>query len=458
MKKLKRTIAAVLAAATVLTVPAGVSAEEYFFYYDGSDITFYIPPEQVTYVQDEEEEPVAEDDDIDWTWYFDFDYKEPEKFSTSLVPTFTAEAVSNGVKLKCDYVDGADYIKIYRYDSKKKKYVFLADSYSTIYTDTTAKSLTSYSYKIRMYTNSGKKTKLSEAVKIKTPLLPGNANVAVSSSKITVSWNKNSKADGYEIYYYKKKAGKKNFHTSYSAEGTIAYSESPSSLEKAEKQEFKKLKTTTETSYAIKRDKNYNYYFKIRAYKKEDGKKVYSDFSGVSATTSSASLFNGAKGKSKTTLPVISYRSDVSEWTMNISAADQRVIYDFMKEHFTSGMSDYDKAVYLADYIHYNVDYATAEGLNKISNMSCVQAAITNGTGQCYQYNGALAEFLAYMGYDVRLVCGYRESQLTGDRISHYWCEITLDGVKYVLDAGNKKDGLYNFCLPYECTNGYVVP
>ncbi|MCM1382309.1 MAG: arylamine N-acetyltransferase, partial [Muribaculaceae bacterium] len=278
------------------------------------------------------------------------------------------------------------------------------------------------------------------------------------SSRITISWNKNSKADGYEIYYYKKKAGKKNFHTSYSSEGAVAYTESPESLKKAEQQEFKKLKTTTETSYAIKRDKNYSYYFKIRAYQNKDGKKVYGDFSGVSSTTSSVSLFNGAKGKSKSTVPVISYRSDVSEWTMNISAADKKTISDFMKKHFTSGMSDYDKAVYLADYIHYNVDYASAEGLNKISNLSCVQAAITNKTGQCYQYNGALAEFLAYMGYDVRLVCGYRESQLTGNRISHYWCEITLDGVKYVLDAGNKKDGLYNFCLPYECTNGYVVP
>lgn len=436
MKSIKKIVSAILAAAAILTVPAeSVSADNYF------DIS-------------EEEaamEPAVEPE-TEW------DYTEPENFSEKLVPTFKAEAASDGVALKCDYVYGADFIRIYRYDANKKNYVFLADSHSTYYCDKTAKSLTSYSYKIRMYTSGGKKSKLSKAVKIKTPLLSGSANVAVSSSKIKISWNENDKADGYEIYYYKEKAGsKKNFYSEHSNKGTFAYNEKIGNLEKIEKKEFKKLKSTKETSYSIKRDKNYNYYFKIRAYAAENGKKVYSEFSGISASTSSVSLFNGAKGKSKSAVPVISYRSDVGEWTMNISAADKKVMDAFMKEHFTSGMSDYDKAVYLADYIHYNVDYASESGLNKISNMSCIQAAITNKTGQCYQYNGALAEFLAYMGYDVRLACGYRESAYSGNRISHYWCEITLDGTKYVLDAGNTKDGLYNFCLPYECTDGYLL-
>lgn len=436
MKSIKKIISAILAAAAILTVPAAnVSAD----YYDN------IIEEEV------------ETDDSDWDWYWDFDYKEPENFSEKLVPTFTADVDADGVVLNCDYVYGADFIRIYRYDAKKKKYVFLADSHSTVYHDKTVKSLTSYSYKIRMCTEDGKKSKLSKAVKIKTPLMAGSANVAVSASKIKISWNKNSKADGYEIYYYKAKAGsKKNFYTSYSSGGTVAYNEKLGNLEKVAKKEFKKLKSTKETSYSIKRDKKYNYYFKIRAYTVKNGKKVYSDFSDISASTSSVSLFNGAKGKSKSTLPVISYRSDVNAWTMSISAADKKVMDAFMKEHFTSNMSDYEKAVYIADYIHYNVNYSSDNDYNKLSNMSCIQAAITNKMGQCYQYNGALAEFLAYMGYDVRLVCGYR-GYSSDNRWSHYWCEITLDGTKYVLDAGNKKDGLYNFCLPYECADGYLL-
>lgn len=432
--KIKRIISAVLAAAAILTVPAANASAEYF-------------------VDEIVEEDVPVEDDRDAYWFLD--YPVPEKFSESLVPSFTAKAAADGVELNCDYVLDADRIRIYRYDAKKKKYVFLADSYSTYYCDKTARSLTSYSYKIRIYSGN-KKSKMSDAVKVKTPLMTGAANVAVSNSAIKISWKKNPKADGYEVYYYKAKAGsRKNFYTSYSVKGTFSYNEKDGNLSKIAKKEFKKLKSTKETSYSIKRDKNYNYYFKVRAYKNKDGKKVYSEFSDISASTCSASLFNGAKGKSKSTVPVISYRSDVNAWTMKISAADKKVMDDFMKEHFTSGMSDYDKAVYLADYIHYNVDYAY--DLSKASNMSCIQAAITNKTGQCYQYNGALAEFLAYMGYDVRLVCGYRESMMSGNQISHYWCEITLDGTKYVIDAGNKKDGLYNFCLPYECVSGYIV-
>lgn len=433
MKSIKRFISAVLAATAILTVPAvNASAND---------------------IAEAPAEEAAVEEYIEW----DFDYTEPETFSEKLVPTFTAKAAADGVVLNCDYVYDADRIRIYRYDSKKKNYVFLADSYSTYYCDKTAKSLTSYSYKIRMYSGS-RKSKMSDAVKIKTPLMSGAANVAVSNSKIKISWNKNSKADGYELYYYKAKAGsKKNFYSVHSSKGSFSYNEKDGNLEKVAKKEFKKLKSTKETSYSIKRDKGYNYYFKIRAYKNEGGKKVYSEFSDIAASTCSNSLFNGAKGKSKSTVPVISYRSDVSGWTMNISAADKKVMDDFMKEHFTSGMSDYDKAVYLANYIHNNVNYADANGMNRIANMSCIEAAITNKTGQCYHYNGALAEFLAYMGFDVRLACGYRESMMTGNKISHYWCEITLDGTKYVLDAGNTKDGLYNFCLPYECVNGYLL-
>ena len=120
-------------------------------------------------------------------------------------------------------------------------------------------------------------------------------------------------------------------------------------------------------------------------------------------------------------------------------------------------MSDFEKMKYLTEYIHYSVAYADDSGMRKIANMSCIQAAVVNKTGQCYHYNGALAEFLAYMGYDVRLVCGYRESAYSGNRISHYWCEVTLDGTTYVIDAGNQKDGLYTLCLPYKCVDGYVV-
>lgn len=457
MKMLKRILSAVLAAAAMGGMTFPVSAEN--IYFDGDTGFTY---NDVDYDIPEDERAEEPEDYSDWDWDWDFNYKEPEEFSVKLKPTFTAKAVNNGIEIKCDYVYNADFIRIYKYDKTKKKYVKLTDSYSTYYLDTDVTSKASYSYKIRVYQQNGSKTrqsKLSGAVKVTTPLMSGSLDVYVSSEKIKLSWDKNKLADGYEVYYNKvklTKKDKKSFFSSYSASGISAYNEDSENYRKAVNGNFKKLKTTSSTSLSLKRDKNYKYYFKLRAYQVKNGKRVYSEFSDITASTSSESLFNGAKGKSKSSLRVISYRSDVKEWTMSISAADKKIMDNFAAKHFTKNMSPYEKAQYLAEYIHYNVDYAYSDAdFKRISGLTCVSAVFNKKTGQCYQYNGALAEFLAYMGYDVRLVCGYR-GYSEKDRWSHYWCEITLDGTKYVIDAGNKKDGLYNFVLPYECTDKYL--
>ena len=121
-------------------------------------------------------------------------------------------------------------------------------------------------------------------------------------------------------------------------------------------------------------------------------------------------------------------------------------------------MSAYDKAEYLSKYIHYNVKYAeTNEDWNKISGVSPTKAIFELHTGQCYQYNAAFTLFLAYLGFDVRLIASYRESVYGGNRISHYWGEITLDGKKFILDAGNTNTSLYYFAVPYENEPGNYV-
>lgn len=151
-------------------------------------------------------------------------------------------------------------------------------------------------------------------------------------------------------------------------------------------------------------------------------------------------MFNGVKGKSKSNLEVISYRSDVKPWTMTISESDRKIFQKFEKEHFTSDMSSYDKVEYVAKYIHFSVDYAYGDDYSKISGLSCADAVFNKQSGQCYQYNGALAEFLAYMGFDIRLVSGYRGTN-ADNRKSHFWCEITIDGKNMFLMRGTKKTG-----------------
>ncbi|MCM1334997.1 MAG: arylamine N-acetyltransferase [Bacteroides sp.] len=400
-------------------------------------------------------ECAAEDDWLDY-FFWDF-FSDYEEFSTSLKPKFTAEVNDYGVLLLFDYVENASFYRIYRYDKKRKEYVKLDDTNYTSYLDTDVNSNASYTYKIRVYRDDGtqrEKSKLSSKVTIKTPLMPVNVRITVTDRKITLDWKKDTGVDGYEVYYYQTVRMKSDLKGSSGYDNLsgniIRYGESRKSLNYAEeKADFKRLKRTTADSLSIKRNKKYKYYFKVRSYKIKDGKRKYSEFSDIIPASRVDAVFNGMKGKTRSTVEVISYRSDIEPWTMKISENDREIFQQFEKEHFTNNMSYYEKAEYLAQYIHYNVDYAYGDDFAKLSGISCAEAVFKKHSGQCYQYNGALAEFLAYMGFDVKLVSGYRGTG-TDNRWSHYWCEITIDGKKYILDAGNKKDGLYGFFGVYE--------
>ena len=438
----------------MLSVPATVSAETW-------TISFSWDPVDNS-VQYDIEEDIPEDEVYipidDWGWGWDDDHP---KFSTSLKPEITAAPAAEGILITWDYIINADHYRVYRYNEKTNKYVKLGDTYDSSYYDKTVKAGTSYSYKIKAYDYNGKESKLSDAAKATVDIMAGPLTLAVTSSSLKLSWKKSSNADGYEVWYYKKKISSKD----KDAAGSVmiwdyyTYTDlyNSGSLDTSSV-EFKKLKTTASTSYSIKRDKNYNYYFKLRAYRLKDGKKVYSEFTSVERSGDAENLMIGAKGKTKTSVKQVSYRSDVSSGTLTYSAADKKIMDAFAKEHFTSDMNVYDKAFYLSVYIHENVKYAeTSSELNKISSVSPTKAIFEYKLGQCYQYNAAFMLFLAYLGLDVRLIASYRgNSWSDSNKISHYWGEITLDGKKFVLDAGNTNSGLYYFCVPYKDTTRYL--
>ena len=407
----------------------------------------------VVFVQEDD----IDEDDIfgsdsffdDFGWYYDYDAID---FSEDARPTVSAKTMGRSIALKWDAVNGADYYKVYKYNSEKGKFQLLEKVYSNVYYDYDISSLTEYKYRVRAYKSTGEKTKTSKSCTVTTPLMTTTPDVYTKKKKIVLKWQPDEAADGYEVYYCKQEAPEeKVFFTVYS--GSSTYS---TAGELDYDAEFKKLKTTASSTLSIKRDSAYNYYFKIRTYKKQDGKKIYSDFSDAISSSSSMALFNGLSAKSRDTVEVGSYRSDIKPWTMNVTDSDKKILDKFIGENFTDDMSPYEKAEYAAQYIHNIVDYAYGDDYNRISGLSCVSAVFEKHSGQCYQYNGALAELLAYMGYNVKLMAGYRGYD-SNDRWSHYWCEITIDGTKYVLDAGNKKDGLYNFGLPYECTSRYLT-
>ncbi len=76
---------------------------------------------------------------------------------------------------------------------------------------------------------------------------PTKFSVSVKKNKATLTWSRAKNITGYEVYYKKGKTGK-----------------------------YKKLASTTKTKYTYKKlNKRNTYYFKVRAYKKVGGSKIY---------------------------------------------------------------------------------------------------------------------------------------------------------------------------------------
>ncbi len=432
---LKRTAAAAAALLTAVSCAFSVCT----YAYDDEDFEI------------EEEVPVYED----YYYYYDY-YYEATEFSEDISPEISSSAEADSVYIQWTEIFGADGYRIYRYDSTKKKYVLLEDitsCWQNYYFDNDVQSLSEYHYKVRAYQNSGEDmifSRSSETASVTTGLLSVKMSAAASSKSVRVSWGQDKAADGYEVYYCKKKLSRSDsVYMSYSGSGCFFDFGMDADVS------FKPLKRTEKTSFAIKKEPGYKYFFKVRSYKSIDGKKIYSDYSPVVTSTSAIALVNGYPAKQKSSLDVVSYRSDINGWKMSISENDRKIMKKFAKEHFTDDMTPYEKIIYVSEYIHNEVEYVYGDDFNSLGNLSPVEAIFGKQKGQCYQYNGAFAEFMAYMGYDVRLVAGYRGTG-TDNMWSHYWCEICLDGKYYIMDAGNHKDELYNVFVPYEYADRYM--
>ena len=96
-------------------------------------------------------------------------------------------------------------------------------------------------------------------------------------------------------------------------------------------------------------------------------------------------------------------------------------------------MTLYDKLYTIHQWIHYENEYAYAgPKWNEICDLTYTDAIFNHKKGQCVQYNGAMALFLAYYGFDVYMVRGW-----TNPGVQHYWTEVNLGGKVYVVECGN---------------------
>lgn len=359
------------------------------------------------------------------------------KIAVGSVEVENASVYSNYVEL--DWWCYNDYsFKVYKYDSSSKKYVLLKSTKYNTFTDKDVKEFKTYKYKVRAYVKIDGTTYYGpySDITVKTGLFPPTGiKLSVGNGKNTLTWKKKSNATGYYVYRYD------------DSKGT-----------------YKKIKSISSNStvkYVDDTVKNYNKYtYWLVAYKKDGDKTIKSSESEYIGNLDPRVIANCAKLTPRdtfTTYNVQNTKTTVSS-THTLSKSDIKTLDNFAKKYFKSGWSNYDKVEFTLHWIHDNVTYASATAnWNKISNKSYVDAIFNYKLGQCAQYNGAIASMMAHMGYDVQMVKGYRKSTRTGSVSQHFWTEVKINGLTYLMECGNKKDGNWFYIFaPYNKTSGYM--
>lgn len=184
------------------------------------------------------------------------------------VDTLTVDSSGyNKVKLTWSGVDGATGYRIYRSTSKTSgftKIKSITTNSKVTYTNSGISCGTQYYYKVRAYRLIDGNYYFGEYSNVvggkPVPAKPGSVSVAkYSRTKVKLSWNKVAGASGYRIYRSKSKTSG-----------------------------FSNIKTITSGSkltYVRSTTRNVKYYYKIRAYKTVNGKKVWGTYSAVKAKT-----------------------------------------------------------------------------------------------------------------------------------------------------------------------------
>ena len=166
----------------------------------------------------------------------------------------------NSNKLSWNKVTGSSGYEVLRATSKTGTYksVKTITSGSTVsYTDKSLATGTTYYYKVRAYRTVDKKkvySSYSSVVSAKPVLKTPSVKLTSGSKKATIKWEKISGASGYEVYRAISKSGKYSKIKTITKNSTVSYVNSSLT-------------------------KNKTYYYKVRAYRTVNGKKIYSSYS-----------------------------------------------------------------------------------------------------------------------------------------------------------------------------------
>ena len=114
------------------------------------------------------------------------------------------ENASNGIKITWGKVSGAQSYNVYRKTYSNGKWSGWSGikygATGTSYTDTTAKSGTTYLYTVRAKNAAGLSSYNTTGLKIKFLSTPKLTSISNGSGKVTVKWNKVTGASGYYVY------------------------------------------------------------------------------------------------------------------------------------------------------------------------------------------------------------------------------------------------------------------
>lgn len=122
-----------------------------------------------------------------------------------------------------------------------------------------------------------------------------------------------------------------------------------------------------------------------------------------------------------------------------ITENDKKILQEFIDTHLSADMTVTDKLMYVSKWLNSNIEYATtSEEFSKLSP-SLAECGFVQKSGQCLQYNGAMAYMLAYMGFDSRII--FIRKNAYG--YQHYTCEVVIGDKVFEMEVGNYggKDG-----------------
>lgn len=204
--------------------------------------------------------------------------------------------------------------------------------------------------------------------------------LTAGEGQVTVKWKKIKKAKGYQVYRSMKKKG------TYKRIATI---------KKGSRVKYinKKLK------------KGKRYYFKVRAYTKTGGKKVYSKYSKVKSVTTLTKLQAQTK-------------NFLSKATRSSMSKEQklRASYSYMRDHYKY------------------IPRAMVSQNNKNWVDSYASRFFADKGGNCYSWAAAYTTVAKNLGYSARAAAGtlyYADGTEWGE---HSWTEIRMGGQTYIFD------------------------